>query len=45
MGSKTKFISKDQNNPGPGNYNLDDNAIIKMHNGFTMGAKYGSNNL
>ena len=41
MGIKPKITTKDQNIPGPGNYNLNDDGIIKTHTGFTMGVKYG----
>ena len=43
VGSKTKVNSHaDTHMPGPGNYNLNDQAITRNTNGFTMGAKYGS---
>ncbi len=42
MGIKSTSNSKDQNIPGPGNYDVNDKAVSKTFTGFTMGAKYGS---
>ncbi len=43
MGTKNNNSSQDQNVPGPGNYDIHDQAFSKSVFGFTMGSKYGSN--
>lgn len=43
IGTKPTSYSKDQNVPGPGNYNLNDNAVTKVNTGYTMASKYISN--
>ena len=40
IASKSKAFLNDQNQPGPGNYNVNDNAVLKTYSGYTMGAKY-----
>jgi len=44
MGVKSKTLTIEQQNPGPGNYNVGLTSVYKNSNGFTMGAKYSNKN-
>ena len=45
MGIKYNNFSKDQNVPGPGNYDIHDQAYSKSVFGYTMGSKYGNSKM